>query len=196
VTTPITILAMSGSLRADSSNRRVLQAAAMLAPAGVEVSWFDALDSLPHFNPDLDGPRRPAPVQAFRRQLAESDALLLSSPEYAHGVPGSLKNALDWLVSGVEIAALPTGLLNPSPHSTHAQPALIETLRTMSADVIAAACVILPLSGRPLAAAEIVADPALANPLRTAVGALAEAAFAVRRDGRRLTLLTGGDGGP
>lgn len=118
----------------------LLHAAADLAPEGVEVLMYDGIGDLPHFNPDLDkaldDPDLPAQVRALRMQVAAADAVLISSPEYAHGVPGSLKNALDWLVGGSEMPGKPVALLNASPRSTHAQASLAETLHTMSADVV------------------------------------------------------------
>ncbi len=172
------ILAISGSLRARSSNTEVLRAAATLAPAGVEVALFAGLASLPHFNPDLDaeGAVLPPPVQEFRAQVAAADALLVCSPEYAHGVPGALKNALDWLVSGSEIVNKPVGLVNASPRSTYAQASLAETLRTMSTVLVPGAMVDLPLEGGRREAAAIAGNPKLASPLRAALDALREAA--------------------
>ena len=172
--TPHTILAISGSLRARSSNTEVLRAAASLAPATATVSLFTGLAELPHFNPDLDAAAAVLPdaVQAFRAQVDAADAVLICSPEYAHGVPGVLKNALDWLVSGPEIVYKPIGLLNASPRSTHAQASLAETLRTMSTVLVPGASVSLDLAGRRLDAAAIIAMPDLAEPLRSALDAL------------------------
>jgi len=169
------LLAICGSLRAASSNRSALEAARRLAPAGVEVVLYDSLGSLPHFNPDLDteqAPSTPPPVAALRRLVGECDGLLISSPEYAHGVAGSLKNALDWLVSCAEFPGKPVALINTAPRATHAQAALAETLRTMSARLVDAACVALPLTGRTLDAAGIAADAELARVLSGALEAL------------------------
>jgi NAD(P)H-dependent FMN reductase len=170
----IDLLAISGSLRARSTNTEVLRAAARLAPASVHVTLLAGLGDLPHFNPDLDaeGAAPAAPVVALRAQVAAADALLICSPEYAHGVPGALKNALDWLVSGPEMVHKPVGLLNASPRSTHAQGSLAETLRTMSAVIVPGATIDLPLTGRPLDAAAIAADPLLAQLLRAGLEAL------------------------
>ena len=111
MTLACTLLGLSGSLRARSSNTEALRAAAMLAPEWATVTLFSGLAGLPHFNPDLDveGAVLPVPVREFRAQVDAADALLICSPEYAHGVPGSLKNALDWLVSGAEIPWDATG---------------------------------------------------------------------------------------
>ena len=128
----IHILGISGSLRARSSNTELLRAASLMAPSGVCVTLFSGLDALPHFNPDLDGEGGVPPprIRDFRRRIRRADALLICSPEYAHGVPGALKNALDWLVSTPDVVYKPVGLLNASPRSTHAQASLAETLRT------------------------------------------------------------------
>jgi chromate reductase len=168
------ILAISGSLRAHSSNTEVLRAVARLAPSTVSVTLFAGLAALPHFNPDLDleGAVLPVPVQAFRAQVALADGLLICSPEYAHGVPGALKNALDWLVSGHEIPFKPIGLLNASSRSTHAQASLAETLRTMSTVLVPDASLSLALDGRRLDADAIIAEPDLADRLRSALHAL------------------------
>ena len=130
------ILAISGSLRSTSSNTTVLRAAQILAPPGVEVVLYENLGVLPHFNPDLDGDEPPQPVLELRSEVGLADGLLISSPEYAHGVPGSLKNALDWLVASVEFPNKAVGLLNTSPRSTHALSQLTEILTTMSARLI------------------------------------------------------------
>lgn len=176
-------LAISGSLRAVSTNTEVLRAAATLAPSNVVVTLYDGLGALPLFNPDLDveGALLPEPVRKFRAQVNSADAVLICSPEYAHGVPGSLKNALDWLVSGHEIPHKPIGLLNASPRSTHAQASLAETLRTMSTEVVPDAMLTLALSGPGMDAAAITARPELANRLRMALGALTVAADEYRR---------------
>lgn len=179
----IGLLAISGSLRAQSINTEVLRAAAIIAPPSVRITLYDGLGALPHFNPDLDaeGAALPDPVQGLRSQIAGAAAVLICSPEYAHGVPGALKNALDWLVGGPEIVHKPIGLLNASPRASHAQASLAETLRTMSTVLVPGASIDMPLGGRRLGAAAIAADPALATPLRAALEALVGA---VRRSTR------------
>jgi chromate reductase len=176
------ILGICGSLRAASSNRTILEIVTLIAPADVEVRAYDGLAALPHFNPDddrvLDDPRLPEQVRALRAAVAGADALLVSSPEYAHGVPGSLKNALDWLVGGSEMVGKPVALWNTSPHSVHAQAALTETLRTMSATVVVEAEVSIALP-RGAGAAALAADPSLRATLLAALDALRRAAVAV-----------------
>ena len=174
----VEILTISGSLRARSSHTELLRAAAILAPAFARVTHFGGLGGLPHFNPDLDGEGAvpPAAVLEFRRLVAAADALLICSPEYAHGVPGTLKNALDWLVSGPEIPYKPIGLLAASSRASHAQASLAETLRTMSTVLVPGASLTVPLDGRRLDAAGIVGDPELAAILLSGLNALISAA--------------------
>jgi NAD(P)H-dependent FMN reductase len=171
----VRVFAISGSLRARSTNTEVLHALRLVAPPEVTVIVCAELGTLPHFNPDLDGEgmEPPPAVRAFRDRVGAADALVLCSPEYAHGVPGVLKNALDWLVSAPEIVHKPIGLFNASPRATHAYASLEETLRTMSTRLVAGASVALPLDGRRLDAAAIAADPVLSALLRRALEALA-----------------------
>jgi NAD(P)H-dependent FMN reductase len=184
VTRSYTILAISGSLRARSSNTEILRAVAALAPNNVTVSLYEGLADLPHFNPDLDqGGSIAAPsVAQLRALVGAADAVLISSPEYAHGVPGSLKNALDWLVSGSEIPYKPVGLLNVSSRSTHAHASLAETLKTMSTIVVPEASITVALDGRRLDAETIAGTPEHATALRAVLDALTGA---VDTSGRR-----------
>jgi len=131
------VLAIPGSLRATSSNAALLRAARGVAPAGTEITLYDGLGGLPHFSPDLDVEPLPPPVAALRARIGAVEALAISSPEYAHGMPGALKNALDWLVSAVEPIDKPVLLISASPGGAiHAHAQLLEVLRTMSMRVI------------------------------------------------------------
>ena len=169
------ILAISGSLRAGSSNTTVLQAMTALAPPEVQVVLYSGLADLPHFNPDLDTETPPSVVQDFRTQLQSSDAVMISTPEYAHGVPGTLKNALDWLVRSGELYEKPVALINISPRSTHAQASLAETLATMTARLVPEAQVTIALPGKNLEASAIRDDPEISRVLSDAIAALARA---------------------
>jgi chromate reductase, NAD(P)H dehydrogenase (quinone) len=169
------ILAISGSLRVSSSNTAVLHAVRQLAPKQVDIIIYDALGKLPHFNPDLDGETPPNEVFKLRSQVGQCDGILISSPEYAHGVPGSLKNALDWLVGSLEFPGKPVALINTSPRATYAQASLRETLTTMSARLIAEASITLSLLGRTIDPAGIASDPQLAGSLRAAIAAFVQA---------------------
>lgn len=194
----IQILAFSGSLRADSSNTALLRAAAALAPEDVCVELYENIGALPFFNPDREtdlyedvhsAPRYRtdledaglAVVGDLNDRVRGADGLLIACPEYARGVPGPFKNALDWLVSGDAFVNKPCALFNASPRATHAQNALRVTLETMSGRIVESACVAVPLLNRGLDAAAIVSDEALAGPVREALIAFASA-LARRRD--------------
>jgi chromate reductase, NAD(P)H dehydrogenase (quinone) len=176
----IRVLAISGSLRRRSSNTALVGAAARLAPDAVDVSIYEELAELPPFNPDLDSDQASVTVTRFRAQLQACDAVLISSPEYAHGVPGVLKNALDWIVGTGELVDKPIAVINASRRGTHAWGSLKETLTVMSARVIVAASIVVPLDGRTLDSTGIVGDATLSAALRSAVDALVLAASEAR----------------
>ncbi|MBV8659382.1 MAG: NAD(P)H-dependent oxidoreductase [Burkholderiales bacterium] len=140
------ILAIAGSLRAASINAAFCRAAQRLAPEGVSVTLYTGLGDLPHYNFDLED-AVPERVIALRHAVAEANALLIASPEYAHGVAGSLKNALDWLVGFDGFVNKPIAVINTSPRAHHAYDALQETLRTMSATMIGEGSMVVPLIG-------------------------------------------------
>jgi NAD(P)H-dependent FMN reductase len=172
------IVAISGSLRAGSSNAALLRAAVALAPADMDIALYEDMGTLPHFNPDLDGIDAvpPPAVAAFRTLLAGADGVLISSPEYAHGVPGSLKNALDWIVSSGELVDKPVVLLNAAPSGGEfAQAALLETLRTMSARVLVEASLLAPFVRKKLDPTGNIDDPEVARTLGASLAALATA---------------------
>ena len=173
----IQLLAISGSLRAKSSNKAVLQAAQMLAPAATEITLYSELADLPHFNPDLDIEPFPNAVVTLRQQIKSSDGILISSPEYAHGVPGSLKNALDWLVSSIEFPGKPVALINTNPRATIALASLTEILNTMSARIIEPANITLNIAGQGLDAEGITANRKLSASLTEAIAIYVKTIF-------------------
>jgi chromate reductase, NAD(P)H dehydrogenase (quinone) len=173
------VLALCGSLRVASVNAALLRAAARIAPGNIRVTLFTGLGDLPLFNPDLE-PAPPAAVEALRRALAAADALLFASPEYAHGISGTMKNALDWLVSFEPFVAKPVAVINASPRAHHAHEALLETLTTMSAHLVPGGSIALPLLGAGLDEAGMVADPEVAGAVRAVLQGLAAAAEGAR----------------
>lgn len=169
------IVAVSGSLRAASANTALLRAAAGLAPHGVELVVYDEVGELPHFNPDREG--QPPPVVArWQALLLGCDALLLACPEYAHGVPGAFKNALDWVVGTAGLEGLPVALINTAPRAVHAQAALAEIITTMGWSIVADACTPIAVARKGVDLAGIGHDPQFAAPLRAALHTLALAA--------------------
>jgi chromate reductase len=142
------LLAISGSLRQMSTNTALLRAMASQAPAGVSIHLFDGLGSLPIFNPDLEGAHTPDSVIRLARQVREADGLIVACPEYAHGIPGGLKNALDWLVSRDEMPFKPVMLVRASHRNAISHAALEEVLRTMSVRLMPEAEVCIHLLGK------------------------------------------------
>jgi chromate reductase len=152
------ILAISGSLREASLNTALLRALARIAPAGIEVQLFDGLAALPLFNPDHEADP-PAPVAALQAEINAADALVFASPEYAHGVTGALKNALDWMVGNGSFMQKPVAVFNASPRALHADASLREILATMAAQVIEDASITVALIGSGLAGHDIDEHP-------------------------------------
>jgi chromate reductase len=176
----IRVMAVCGSLRAKSKNWALLEAARLLAPQGVEIALDWSLATLPHYNPDLDaldGSSLPPEAAAWRATVANAQGMLISSPEYAHGIPGVLKNALDWLVSSTDFPGMPVALLGASTLSVIAPVQLREILVTMNARFVSEASVTIPVPGGGGDADAIVADPELSAIVR---GALAELVRVIR----------------
>lgn len=173
------ILAISGSLRRESTNTTLLQAARLLAPTGVSIERYKGLGHLPLFNPDIEGPEldgpTPPPVQDFRDRLNTHEGVLIASPEYAHGVTGAIKNALDWVVASGEFVGKPVALLNASPRAHIALEALAETITVMDARLVREAGASLQILGSGLDAAGIAADPQMAETLRESLRVFVEA---------------------
>jgi chromate reductase, NAD(P)H dehydrogenase (quinone) len=165
------VIAIAGSLRQVSTNKTLLKAAVLLAPEGMEITLYDGISQLPHFNPDLEYPDS---VKAFQNQIKTADGLIISSPEYGHGVPGTLKNALDWLVGSSEIVNKPVALLSASTRSQIAQESLLEILKTMSAHLVLEASVGFDLLGQNKTETEIAQDPVLSERLKMALGRFKE----------------------
>ncbi len=167
-------LAISGSLRALSLNSALLRATARLAPMGMSIQVFDGLGDLPLFNPDIEH-TAPIAVAKLQAQVSAADALIIASPEYAHGITGALKNALDWLVSSEVFVNKPVALFNAAPRATHAYASLLEIVTTMSGQVIDESSIILPVSGSELDDNGIYNDPNLSASICTALQHLAYA---------------------
>src|SRR3954470_17725869 len=134
------ILGLSGSLRRDSYNARLLRAAAEELPPGAKLEVFDGIRELPYYDEDIDGDAAPESVRALRDAIAGADALLIATPEYNASIPGALKNAIDWASRPRATAALKdkpalvvgasTGLFG----AVWAQAELRKVLKTAGAD--------------------------------------------------------------
>ena len=129
------VLALVGSLRSASVNRRLAETAATVAPQGVEVAVYEGLGEVPFYNEDLDGePGAPTAAEALRVAANEADALLLVTPEYNGTIPAVLKNAIDWLSRPYGAGALagkPVAVISASPSGNGAKWALEETVKAL-----------------------------------------------------------------
>ena len=131
------LFAISGSLRAQSGNTALLEALQRFAPDSVTVEVFSELEAVPAFNPDRENDEPPASVAHFRAGLKDADVVIFSTPEYAHGVPGVLKNALDWVVGSGEFYEKPIAILRTSAiRGANADASLKATLAIMGTKLI------------------------------------------------------------
>ncbi|HEX5353999.1 MAG TPA: NADPH-dependent FMN reductase [Rhodanobacteraceae bacterium] len=168
------VLCLCGSLRRVSSNRAALEAAQALAPASLRFVLYTGMDELPWFSPDVEIDPLPQPVLALRDAVGRADALLFACPEYAHGIPGAFKNLLDWLVGALEFPGKPVLLLNTSAReSHHAQDALMEVLKTMSARFLSSDPLPVRLPGAGCSAESVLASDDRRRELQIALGCLA-----------------------
>lgn len=175
------VLAIAGSLRASSINAAFCHAMADCAQLPMKVEVYPGLGDLPLFNPDLEA-APPPPVLELRSGICAADALLIASPEYAHGISGVMKNGLDWLVSFEGVVNKPVALINTSPRARHAYDSLREVLTTMSMRLIESASLSIPLLGRHESITTLRTDPAVGEFSQRVLGAIADH-LAGRRQG-------------
>lgn len=129
------VLVICGSPRRNSTNENLINAIADLFSDVLNIKIFQRLADIPHFNPDLDTDDPPDAVADFRMQLHEVDGILICTPEYAMGVPGTLKNAIDWTVSSMEFSHKPVALITASLAGHKGHLSLMETLKVIEADI-------------------------------------------------------------
>ncbi|MEQ1951662.1 NADPH-dependent FMN reductase [Mesorhizobium sp. CN2-181] len=162
------LIGLSGSLRAASTNTALLRALQVETPRGCTLALYDGLGALPIFNPDDEGEHTPLEAVRLNEAVSRADGVVISCPEYAYGIPGGLKNALDWLVSGPAAVGKPVMLVHASHRSQISRDALREVLRTMSFEVFPGPELEVPLLGKkPDEVAEILRDAACRQRLRT-----------------------------
>jgi len=127
------IFAISGSLREGSSNHKILQLLGKMIPSTINYFVYDGLRDIPAFDPGIDNDIPPAPVSALREKLSRADGIIICIPEYAFGVPGALKNALDWTVYSGAFSGKPTALITASTGGENAHEAMIKILSALDA---------------------------------------------------------------
>ena len=137
------ILAISGSLRSGSSSHAILHFLRQLVPPGITFTIYDNLAQIPPFDPGLDHESPPDTVVELRSFINHADALVICTPEYAFGIPGQLKNSLDWMVSSGTLADKPVALITASSSGEYAHPSLLRTLGALSANVIESASLLI-----------------------------------------------------
>lgn len=130
------ILAISGSLRQGSANELLLRHIRSRMEQTVDYIIYGELAAIPPFDPGLDTDNPPAAVTALRAAISNADAVVICTPEYAFGVPGQLKNALDWMVSSSTLVNKPVALITASLGGDHAHASLQLTLGALSASLI------------------------------------------------------------
>ncbi|HET8912377.1 MAG TPA: NADPH-dependent FMN reductase [Ktedonobacteraceae bacterium] len=172
------ILAISGSLRASSTNSALVRATIALAPEDIECLIYTGLAELPHFSPEIDDEKSPATVVSLREQLKAADGIIICTPEYAFGVPGSLKNALDWTVSTGDLWDKPVAAISASPLATggdKAHASLLLTLKALGAKVPENAKLTVPIIKKKLNAEGEISDPETKQALQTVMDTLVQA---------------------
>ncbi len=127
------VVALVGSLQTQSANLRLMQEIESLATGVFEISYYEALGRLPHFNPDLDTENPPPEVVAFRQRIAAADGVLIFTPEYIFSLPGSLKNALEWCFSTTHFSGKPVALVTASASGRKGHDELRATMKTLEA---------------------------------------------------------------
>lgn len=145
---PLFLYALCGSQRQASTSRRLLEAMRLACPDNISIEICDMIGALPIFNPDHEGGKTPPIVEKFAARIREADGLIVSCPEYAHGIPGGFKNALDWLVSRDEVPFKPLMFAHASHRGDLVLEQLAEVLRTMSLRIVSEAFLRLPIAGK------------------------------------------------
>jgi len=139
-----TIFAISGSLREGSSNHKVLMFIGGLMPEDISYQIYDGLATIPPFDPGLDGDTPPRSATVLREAITNADAVIICTPEYAFGIPGQLKNALDWMVSSASFSGKPTALVTASTGGENAHAALLKVLEAIDCDIIEGGTLLIP----------------------------------------------------
>ena len=166
----IKILGISGSLRSNSSASAILNVVAGLVPEQVEFTIYNGLAEIPAFN---DSNEIPETVEAFIKLLSEADGVFFCIPEYAFGVPGALKNALDWTVSSsTAFPDKPVALITASTGGDKAHAAFLLTLKAMSSKIPEEATLLLSFIRSKLNERNEVKDRATLDSIRAVINSL------------------------
>jgi chromate reductase len=165
------ILAISGSTRKDSTNELLIKAIAEITGERFEILPYDRISTLPHFNPDLVDDAG-SEVKEFRALIRESDAILICTPEYAHGVPGTLKNAIDWTVGSSDFSGKIVMLITASSEGKFGHLSLLETLRVIEAIIMPELQLLIPFAKTKIHRNGGITDPQTLVEIRDALNKL------------------------
>jgi chromate reductase len=178
---PLRVCGLVGSLRRASLNRGLMRAAQEMAPdVGLEIAVFDRLREIPPYDADVDAAGNPEPVAALKAAIAQADALLIATPEYNYGVPGVLKNAIDWVSRpppGSPLRGKPAAIMGASSGisgTMRAQYQLRQTFVGTGTHVLLQPEVIVPRAAERFDAEGRLADESTRDLIRKQLAALAE----------------------
>jgi chromate reductase, NAD(P)H dehydrogenase (quinone) len=160
------ILAISGSTRSASVNLHILQAITEMYREAADWTVYQAIDRLPHFNPDLDKEPLPQAVAELRNLIASSDAILICTPEYVFSLPGSLKNAIEWMVSTTLFTDKPAALITASSSGTKAMEALTLIMQTVGVSLGNNGTLLIQAPKTKISREGIITDPATLAQIR------------------------------
>lgn len=166
-----TVIAISGSTRSSSTNLTYIKAIAALAKDYFDVTIFESIAEIPHFNPDLDTDSPPEKVTGYRNKLKAADGILICTPEYAMGVPGTLKNAIDWTVSSMEFSHKPVALVTASSVGQKGHQSLMETLKIIESDITDETQLLIPFAKTKINNDAEIIDPATLEDINKLISA-------------------------
>jgi chromate reductase len=179
VTSLVSILLMSGSLRDGSTNSAVLKTARRLAPEGVRTTLYGGMGGLPHFNPDDDREGQPVhpAVLGLREQIGDAHALLLCTPEYAGALPGALKNLLEWTVGDAGTYRKPVAWINAAgpaapTGAADAHDSLRKVFGYVHADIVEGACASIPVTRDAVDLEGLISDPGIRSKIAKSLATL------------------------
>jgi len=170
------LLAISGSLKNTSSNTAIIRNLERLSSNSWQITVYNGLGNLPHFNPEIDTEPALEPVSELRELIKDADAIFISTPEYTFGVPGALKNMLDWTVSSGSFVDKPIAAVSASPIYTggdKAHTSLLLTLEALAAKVPQEAKICIGAVSTKINSEGIITDDETNNALKEALNSLA-----------------------
>ena len=168
------VLAICGSTRSDSSNLRLIKAIQQLSEGVFDVEIYTGLADLPHFNPDIDNESVPEAVTLLRNKIKSADGILICTPEYVFSLPGSLKNAIEWMVSTTIFSNKPAALITASGLGEKAHESLLLIMKTVEAKFTEATTLHLSAARTKVNAAGIISDETVLIKVQSLIHSFAE----------------------